>query len=89
MVMILPHSLDRVMMRAVERTVEIIGESAPRVSGAFQQSHPEIACREIIGQRNTLAHEYGQIDHELLFNTAARDIPALIQVIEDLLPPLD
>lgn len=32
----------------------------------------------IIRQRNILAYAYGQIDHELLYNTAAEDIPALI-----------
>ena len=80
---------DRVMVRAIERTVEIIGESARRVSSRYQNSHPEIPWREIIGQRNILAHEYGQIDHELLYKTATEDIPALIEVIENLLPPLD
>ena len=80
---------DRVMVRAIERTVEIIGESARRVSSRYQNSHTEIAWREIIGQRNILAHEYGQIDHELLYKTATEDIPALITVIENLLPPLD
>jgi len=52
-------------------------------------AHPEIPWREIIGQRNILAHEYGQIDHELLYKTASEDIPALIGQIETLLPPLD
>ena len=80
---------DRVMVRATERTVEIIGESARRVSSSYQNSHPEIPWREIIGQRNLLAHEYGQIDHELLYKTATEDIPALIAIIEELLPPLD
>jgi len=80
---------DLVMMRAIERSVEIIGESARRVSKSFQDSHQQIPWREIIGQRNILAHEYGQIDHELLFKTATDDIPALIEQIETLLPPLD
>lgn len=80
---------DLVMMRAIERGVEIIGESARRVSTSFQEQHPEIPWREIIGQRNILAHEYGQIDHELLFKTAVEDIPALALLIEPLLPPLE
>jgi len=79
---------DRVMLRAIERIIEIIGESARRVSASYQQTHPEIHWREIIGQRNILAHEYGQIDHELLYKTATEDIPDLITVIESLLPAL-
>jgi uncharacterized protein with HEPN domain len=45
---------------AVERQLEIIGEAARRVSEAFQQKHPEIPWRSIIGQRNVLAHQYGR-----------------------------
>jgi uncharacterized protein with HEPN domain len=59
------------------------------VSSAYQSEHSEISWREIIGQRNILAHEYGQIDHELLYKTAVEDIPVLITLLEELLPPLD
>jgi len=55
------------LMRATERSVEIIGEAARHVSPEFIAAHPEIPWRQIIGQRNILAHEYGQIDHEMLF----------------------
>ncbi len=79
---------DRVMLRAIERTIEIIGESARRVTPDFQSEHPEVSWREIIGQRNILAHEYGQIDHELLYKTVKDDIPLLITQIQNLLPPL-
>ncbi|NOZ09523.1 MAG: DUF86 domain-containing protein [Gammaproteobacteria bacterium] len=80
---------DRVMLRAVERSIEIIGEAAGCVSVTYQDAHPEIPWREIIGQRNILAHEYGQINHELLYKTASEDILTLITCIEELLPPLD
>lgn len=80
---------DRILLRATERCIEIIGESARHVSADFQSRHPEIPWRNIIGQRNILAHEYGQIDHELLYKTATEDIPTLIEQLEALLPPLD
>jgi len=80
---------DRVMLRAIERSVEILGEAARRISSTYRAAHPEIPWREIIGQRNILAHEYGQIDHELLYKTAKEDVPVLIIQIEQLLPPLD
>ena len=80
---------DRVILRAVERCVEIIGEAARRVSIPYQNAHAEIPWREIIGQRNILAHEYGQIDHELLYKTAVEDIPELIGQLQSLLPPLE
>lgn len=91
--MLVEHDLaaflaNRVLTLAVERGVEIIGEAARRVSNKYQKAHTEIPWREIIGQRNILAHEYGQIDHELLYKTASEDIPALVVLLAGLLPPL-
>jgi uncharacterized protein with HEPN domain len=80
---------NRVLLRATERGIEIIGAAARRVSKAYTVAHPEMPWRNIIGQRNILAHEYGQIDHELLYKTALEDIPRLIDQIEALLPPLE
>ncbi|ALP53315.1 hypothetical protein Tel_09195 [Candidatus Tenderia electrophaga] len=80
---------DRVLVRAIERGIEIIGEAARRVSASFMDSHPEIPWRQIIGQRNILAHEYGQIDHELLYKTVVDDVPELIVLLENLLPPIE
>ena len=80
---------NRVLLRAIERGVEIIGEAARRVSASYTDAHQEIPWRKIIGQRNILAHEYGQIDHELLYKTAVEDIPALIMQLQGLLPPLE
>lgn len=36
-----------------------------------------------------LAHEYGQIDHELLYRTVAEDIPVLIAQLDGLLSHLE
>jgi len=79
---------NRMLVRATERGVEIIGEAARRVSPEFQAAHISIPWRQIIGQRNILAHEYGQIDYELLFKTVRDDIPELIRQLTSLLPPL-
>jgi len=52
----------------------------------LEQSHPQISWSDIIGQRNILAHEYGQIDYELLYKTVIEDIPQLVSVLQGLLP---
>ena len=80
---------DRMLLRAIERCVEIIGESARHVSNEMMAGNPQIPWRQIIGQRNILAHEYGQVDHAVLYQTARADIPELIGRIEALLPPLE
>ena len=77
---------ERVVMRATERCIEIIGEAARRVSATTRLSQIEVPWSDLIGQRNILAHEYGQIDHELLYKTATEDVPELIALLERRLP---
>ncbi len=80
---------DRVLLRATERSVEILGEAARCVSMPYRKAHPAVPWREIIGQRNILAHEYGQVDHVLLYKTAVEDIPVLVSQLQELMPPLE
>ena len=70
---------------AVERHLEIIGEAANRVSLDFQANHPEIPWRRIIAQRHVIAHEYGEIKHELIWKVATVNIPELIAQLETLI----
>jgi uncharacterized protein with HEPN domain len=73
---------------ATERRLEIIGEAARNVSPAFRDAHPEIPWRQIVGLRNALAHEYGEIRQERVFAVVTDRIPALITALEPLIPPL-
>ena len=78
---------DRRTYRAVEREFEIMGEAARNLSESFRAAHPEIPWKSIIGQRNVLAHEYGHIRYDLLWQAITGHLPALIAQIERLLPP--
>jgi len=80
------HS-DEHLRLIVERRIEIIGEAAGRVSRAFREAHPEIPWRRIVAQRNVLVHEYGEIEDELMWGVAKVHIPALIGLLEPLVPP--
>jgi len=79
---------DRMLRGAVERHLEIIGEAANRVSLSFREAHAEIPWQRIVAQRNVLAHEYGEIEHALVWRVATIRIPELIQQLQRLLPPL-
>lgn len=76
-------------VRATEREFEIIGEAARSVSAGFREQHPEVPWSKIIGQRNVIAHDYGQIDYQALHEAATARIPELIGMLEKLLvqPP--
>lgn len=75
---------DRKLQLAVERAIEIIGEAARNVSKHFQDAHPEILWRSIIGQRHMLAHEYGEIKQERRWLVVSERIPELIKLLEPL-----
>jgi uncharacterized protein with HEPN domain len=70
---------------ALERSMEIIGEAARRVSEKFRQEHHEIPWQGIIGLRNVIAHEYGELDHERLFTVAKKGVPDLIKSLNRIL----
>jgi len=83
----LAEYVANLMLRsAVERQVEIIGEAARRVSKEFQDAHPEIPWRLIQAQRHVLAHDYGEIKHDRLWRVADEHVPALIPLLEPLVP---
>jgi uncharacterized protein with HEPN domain len=79
--------LANAMLRdAVERVILITGEAAAKVSAPFREAHPEIPWRPIIAQRHILVHEYGDVHHDKLWRVATIHIPALILLIEPLIP---
>ena len=77
---------DRKLVLAIERSLEIIGEAAGCLSETFRNGHPEVSWHKIRGMRNILAHEYGQVDYEIVYNTAIKEIPDLLNKLESLLP---
>ena len=82
------YQADDNLRLATERRIEIIGEAANRVSRPVREAHPELPWRQIIAQRHVLAHEYGEIDNELIWSVARTHIPRLIAALEALIPPV-
>lgn len=78
---------DEIVQAAVERKIEIIGEAARNLSRPFQQAHPEVPWAKIAAQRHVLAHDYGDIQHDRIWEVATVHLPVLIRQLEQLLPP--
>jgi len=77
---------DEVVQAAVERKIEIIGEAARKVSAPFRQARPEIPWAKIAAQRHVLAHDYGRIEHDRIWEVATVHVPTLVAQLAQLLP---
>jgi len=78
--------IDRMLVRALTKDIEIIGEAAARVTLETRWAFPSIPWPSIITMRNRLIHGYFDIDLDLVWSTVAEDIPPLLAEIKNLLP---
>jgi len=67
---------------AVNRKFEIIGEAARRLSPEAQKQFPEIPWKLVTAMRNILIHDYDDVDLDIVWETAQRDLPKLILHLE-------
>jgi uncharacterized protein with HEPN domain len=77
---------DRMLRSAVERQFLIIGEAARQVSAGFREAHPDVPWRGVVGLRNVLAHEYGEVLVERLWLFATQRVPELVSILDKLIP---
>jgi uncharacterized protein with HEPN domain len=77
---------DRRTRRAVEREIEIIGEAARCVSADFKAAHTEIPWDKIVRQRHKLAHDYADIQDEIIWRVLQIHLPALVSSLQGLVP---
>jgi uncharacterized protein with HEPN domain len=77
---------NRMIRYAVERQLLVIGEAANHVSVKFREVHPEIPWHQMIGLRNLLTHEYGEIKVDRIWNAATVSVPELLRMLERLIP---
>lgn len=80
---------DGLFQDAIVRNLQIIGEAAQRISPELKSAHPELPWAPMAGMRNRLVHEYFRIDVGRVWQTVQEDIPALVALIEPLIPPPD
>jgi uncharacterized protein with HEPN domain len=74
------------MMRfASIKQLEIIGEAANYLTSETRSKFSDIECRQIVGMRNILVHEYFGIDNNLIWQVIIFDLPALKIKVEAVL----
>lgn len=74
-----------IIVDAVVRELEIIGEAAKNVSQELKNKHPELPWRESSDMRNFLIHEYFGVNAKTVWDTCKVDLPGLKKQIENLI----
>ena len=76
---------DRILLLALVKEIEIIGEAATQLSEEFRANSPEIPWAKIKGMRNRLIHAYSEVNIDLVWSTVVADLPELVHSLEALL----
>ena len=67
--------INKMVVDAVVRNLEIIGEACRAFPPEIREKHPEVEWRKIIGLRNILIHQYFGIDTELIWDIIQKQVP--------------
>lgn len=70
---------------ALVRAIEIIGEATSKLSKEARADTPEVPWSRIVSMRNRLIHASFDIDREILWNTATKELPVLLTQLRALI----
>ena len=73
---------DQMLLFAVVRAIEIVGEAGSKVSAATRQSSGDWTL--ITSMRNPVVHAYFDIDHEIVWKTVTEELPELLPKLRSL-----
>lgn len=76
---------DRMLVLALVKAVEVIGEAASHITEPTQDELSSIPWADIVGMRNRLVHAYFDINLDILWETVHDDLPILNAQLEPLL----
>lgn len=72
------------LIAAVSYELMIIGEATNAVPVELQTHAPGLDWAGMRGMRNIVAHEYFGVDLKVVWDTATRDVPAIIEPLQTL-----
>jgi len=78
-------SEDEVVINAVIRMLEIIGEAANNISNELKIKYPNVPWKKITGTRNNLIHEYFNVDLDLIWKTITINLPELKEKVIEII----
>ena len=81
------HDLDQdqMLLFAVVRALEVMGEAAAKVTEQARAEAPGIPWSSIVSMRNRLIHGYFDIDTEIVWKTVTAELPPLLPLLKAVL----
>ena len=76
---------DQMLLFALVRAIEIIGEAAGKVSEATQRAATDIPWGLVVSMRNRLIHAYFDVDNDVVWKTASEELPELLPKLRTLI----
>ena len=73
---------------ALRLALQILGEAAGRIPKSIQDENPKLPWNEVVGLRHVLVHGYDAVDLDILWKIAEKDLPPLLEGLEELLTKL-
>ena len=75
---------DEMRLSAIAYKLLVIEEATTRLSTDFRDAHPEIPWKRMIGMRNIMAHQYDNIDIDILWDVIHKSVPEMLEKVEPL-----
>ena len=80
---------NTMLVMALSRCLEILGEAASKTSADASLRFPSIPFTKMVSMRNRLIHAYFDVDLDIVWITVTEDLPALLPVLDAALNEVD
>ncbi|MEX0801106.1 MAG: HepT-like ribonuclease domain-containing protein [Dehalococcoidia bacterium] len=77
---------DDVLVLALTRLLEILGEAARGVSGETRAGHPHVPWAQMTATRDRLIHGYFNVDLDIIWEIVSHDLAPVIDALETITP---
>ena len=76
---------DEMLIRAVVRSIEVIGEATKNLSHEFRSSFPQVEWKKLAATRDVMIHNYFGLDLFIVWEIVSEKIPGLEKEIRKII----